>query len=160
MSAATEAQKRKTVQDAIDRVLFKINELEAILGEFDGNNELLHTKLNEYIEELTKLDAVKDNMIGAGQQAELAVELLRAVDEGTNPDSFTVQLFRDSMAQNQASKGKVEAFRMLQQRVSQQLQQAYPAVAADYQQLRQPAPAEQAAGAADQQATAAAAAPS
>ena len=72
MSAATEAQKRKTVQDAIDRVLFKvppplrrhrqrpharvsssplhalalqINELEAILGEFDGNNELLHTKL-------------------------------------------------------------------------------------------------------------------
>lgn len=120
----------------------------------------------------------------------------RAVDEGTNPDSFTVQLFRDSMAQNQArwvaaachlgrlpvwvglarllllpfptslpvtalcSKGKVEAFRMLQQRVSQQLQQAYPAVAADYQQLRQPAPAEQAAGAADQQATAAAAAPS
>lgn len=32
---------------------------------------------NEYIEELTKLDAVKDNMIGAGQQAELAVELLR-----------------------------------------------------------------------------------
>lgn len=26
----------------------------------------------------------------------------RAVDEGTNPDSFTVQLFRDSLAQNQA----------------------------------------------------------
>lgn len=29
----------------------------------------------------------------------------RAVDEGTNPDTFTVQLFRDSMAQNQARWG-------------------------------------------------------
>lgn len=73
MSAApaTEAARRKNVQDAIDRVLFKvgswargalrlrgtaphlpaprpcpqINELEAILGEFDGQNELLHAKL-------------------------------------------------------------------------------------------------------------------
>jgi hypothetical protein len=73
---ATEAQKRKSVQEAIDKVLFKvrvtnlgsmsggqkatalrvlnihmvshllqINELEAIVGEFNGNNELLHTKL-------------------------------------------------------------------------------------------------------------------
>ena len=42
---ATEGGKRKAVQDAIDRVLFKINELEAIVGEFDGNNELLHAKL-------------------------------------------------------------------------------------------------------------------
>lgn len=30
----------------------------------------------------------------------------RAVDEGTNPDSFTVQLFRDSLAQNQARCGR------------------------------------------------------
>lgn len=77
--AATEGAKRKAVQDAIDRVLFKvgcnpgglgreagpaalggdrnmlvwpaappvlqINELEAIVGEFDGNNDLLHAKL-------------------------------------------------------------------------------------------------------------------
>lgn len=29
------------------------------------------------------------------------IVICRAVDEGTNPDSFTVQLFRDSMAANQ-----------------------------------------------------------
>ncbi|KAL4423221.1 hypothetical protein ABPG77_000013 [Micractinium sp. CCAP 211/92] len=137
MAATTEAAKRKSVVEAIDRVLFTINELEAILGEFNGQNELLHAKLNEYIEELGKLEGVKDNMVGGGLPVELAVELLRAVDEGTNPDTFTVQVFRDSLAQNQASKGKVEAFRQLRQRTTEQLQQAFPAAVSDYQALRQ-----------------------
>ncbi|PRW33561.1 mediator of RNA polymerase II transcription subunit 10b [Chlorella sorokiniana] len=126
----SEAARRKNVQDAIDRVLFKINELEAILGNFTGQNDLLHAKLNEYVAELGKLEAAKDDMIGGGQPVELAVELLRAVDEGTNPDSFTVQLFRDSLAQNQASKGKVEAFRTLREQLTQQLAAAFPATRA------------------------------
>ncbi|KAI7844466.1 hypothetical protein COHA_001969 [Chlorella ohadii] len=139
----SEAARRKNVQDAIDRVLFKINELEAILGNFTGQNELLHAKLNEYVAELGKLEAAKDDMIGGGQPVELAVELLRAVDEGTNPDSFTVQLFRDSLAQNQASKGKVEAFRSLREQLTQQLAAAFPATVADYQQLRAAPPQQQ-----------------
>ncbi|KAL4860169.1 Mediator of RNA polymerase II transcription subunit 10b [Chlorella vulgaris] len=153
---ATEAQKRKSVQEAIDKVLFKINELEAIVGEFNGNNELLHTKLNEYIQALGALEAVKDDMISGGQPVELAVELIKAVDEGTNPDTFTVQLFRDSMALNQASKGKVDAFRLLQQKLAQQMQVAFPDVAADYQQLRHPDAATAATAGASQPAAAAA----
>ncbi|KAL4434309.1 hypothetical protein ABPG75_000750 [Micractinium tetrahymenae] len=121
MAANTEAAKRKSVVEAIDKVLFTINELEAIVGEFGGQNELLHAKLNQYVEELGKLDGVKDNMVGGGLPVELAVELLRAVDEGTNPDTFTVQVFRDSLAQNQASKGKVEAFKQLRQQCTKPL---------------------------------------
>ena len=34
--------------------------------------------------------------------AAAAVVWRRAIDEGTSPDTFTVQLFRDSLAQNQA----------------------------------------------------------
>jgi hypothetical protein len=35
------------------------------------------------------------------------------------------------------SKGKVEAFRVLQQQLAEKMQAAFPAVAADYQHLRQ-----------------------
>jgi hypothetical protein len=39
------------------------------------------------------------------QSATACCPACRAVDEGTNPDTFTVQLFRDSMAQNQSRWG-------------------------------------------------------
>lgn len=100
----------------------QINELEAILGQFEGQNELLHAKLcvgqcwgcalpglvhpppppsqpslgstlhlplnrpclspvpttrNEYIEEMIKLEGVKDCMTAVGVPIEMAEELLR-----------------------------------------------------------------------------------
>jgi Transcription factor subunit Med10 of Mediator complex len=42
---------------------------------------------------------------------EVPVSLLHFVDEGGNPDVFTSEIFRQCLRENQAAKGKVEAFR-------------------------------------------------
>ena len=41
---------------------------------------------------------------------DVPVELLRAIDEGGNPDVFTAELFERANRSNQLSKGKAEAF--------------------------------------------------
>jgi hypothetical protein len=54
----------------------------------------------------------------------------------------------------ECSKGKVDAFRLLQQKLAQQMQVAFPDVAADYQQLRHSDAATAAAAGASQPAAA------
>ena len=41
---------------------------------------------------------------------DVPVDLLRAIDEGGNPDVFTAQIFEHANRANQLSKGKAEAF--------------------------------------------------
>ena len=41
---------------------------------------------------------------------DVPVDLLRAIDEGGNPDVFTAEVFERANRANQLSKGKAEAF--------------------------------------------------
>ena len=59
---------------------------------------------------------------------DVPVDLLRAIDEGGNPDAFTAQIFERANRANQLSKGKAEAFAIFR---------CYPVTIAACQQDRQ-----------------------
>lgn len=92
---------------------------------------------NEYLAELAKLQGLRDSLSPGGVPIEVPIELLRYVDDGGNPDVFTVDAIKASVAANQISKGKAEAFRQLKDRTTQKLKEAFPEDITDYQQLRQ-----------------------
>ena len=46
-----------------------------------------------------------------GEAFEVPVELLRYLDDGGNPDVFVAEVVRSCQAANEASRGKVVAFR-------------------------------------------------
>jgi hypothetical protein len=50
-----------------------------------------------------------------GAPYEVPVELLAYVDDGGNPDAFIIDVIRSAAAANEAAKGKVEAFRYVEE---------------------------------------------
>eukprot|EP00887_Chlorella_sp_A99_P003272 scaffold9.g3272.t1 len=103
------------IKGAIERLLNKIQELEGMVSNFQGDNELLHRRINEYVEELGKLYAARSSLV--------PVELLASMDDGGNPDTWTQDLFRSAILHNQGSKGRVQAVRALRDGLAQRLLQ-------------------------------------
>ncbi|KAL3162096.1 hypothetical protein ABBQ38_009162 [Trebouxia sp. C0009 RCD-2024] len=56
----------------------------------------------------------------------------RALDVGGNPDISTLDLFKQGLQENQATKGKVQALQQLREDLDKELQQAYPAAFTAY----------------------------
>uniref|UniRef100_A0A1D2A479 Mediator of RNA polymerase II transcription subunit 10 n=1 Tax=Auxenochlorella protothecoides TaxID=3075 RepID=A0A1D2A479_AUXPR len=128
----------REVKATIDATLLKIAELNAIIQDYQGEPGLLPSKLEEYSLCLKQLVAQKDGLLAQdGTPIEVAVEMLRRIDEGDNPDAFTSAVFRSSLAANQACKGKVEAVRDLRTAVHARFKTAFPEEMQRYDRLRQ-----------------------
>jgi len=67
---------------------------------------------NDYIASLKSLHSTAAPLVRSpGQPYEVPLELLQYLDDGGNPDIFMKDVMRSVVAANQASKGKVLAFR-------------------------------------------------
>ncbi|KDD75001.1 hypothetical protein H632_c932p0 [Helicosporidium sp. ATCC 50920] len=71
-----------------------------------------------------------------GRVPEVAIELLKYLDDGDNPDTFTDDIFRAGLVANQVSKGKFTAFRKLEESLSTHLEAKFPEEWQEYQTLR------------------------
>ncbi|KAL4515806.1 hypothetical protein Ndes2526A_g00510 [Nannochloris sp. 'desiccata'] len=130
-------EQRKAVRESIDGVLAKITELETTITDFNGDNPALNLKLNEYTASLQSLHTAGMALLGRnGAPYEVPVELLTYIDDGGNPDAFIIDLIRSAAVANEAAKGKVEAFRTLEEGLLEDIQSQFPEIIADYKALR------------------------
>eukprot|EP00850_Spirogloea_muscicola_P006405 SM000030S11414 [mRNA] locus=s30:569294:570744:- [translate_table: standard] len=94
---------------AVGRALAETHQLERTLGGYrDSSQLLLFERLNGLVKELA---AVAEAADGCGD-ARVPLEVVRLIDEGRNPDSFTRDLLQACAARNQATKGRVDAFKV------------------------------------------------
>lgn len=67
---------------------------------------------------------------------QIPIDVIRLVDEGKNPDEFTKDLINNCIQRNQATKGKVEAFKALRKHLLEEIEDAYPEETEAYRALR------------------------
>ncbi|KAK9811481.1 hypothetical protein WJX72_004659 [[Myrmecia] bisecta] len=120
------APRKATFKDSIQRVLWKIHELEATISDFSGDQELLFQRLNEYTAELAHLQEQSEHV----KDYNIPVEILKYVDEGGNPDEFTRDVFKRALHSNQLVKGKTECIRDFRDAILSEARSAYPQEAA------------------------------
>lgn len=133
----------KVVRESVDALLLRIAEFEAAVRECDGDPDALSARARAYLGALSDLRAQRDALVaGGGAPTEVAVEMLQAVDDGENPDAVTEDIFRSSLAANQAAKGKAVAFGRLADALADQLRERLPEEQLAYERLRAPPSAE------------------
>lgn len=101
----------------------QIHELETTVCDYDANQDVLQTRMcvhapllqqqqhaifhsNQLVEGLQTLATQRDAV-----DMQVPMELLRYLDDGGNPDSFTTEVFSRAQADNQQAKGRVDALR-------------------------------------------------
>lgn len=67
---------------------------------------------------------------------QIPVDVVRFVDEGRNPDEFTKDLINNCIQRNQATKGKVDAFKTIRKHLLEEIEDAYPEETEAYRALR------------------------
>lgn len=67
---------------------------------------------------------------------QIPIDVIRFIDEGRNPDEFTKDLINNCIQRNQATKGKVDAFKMLRKNLLEEIEDAYPEETEAYRALR------------------------
>ncbi|KAK9844880.1 hypothetical protein WJX74_008085 [Apatococcus lobatus] len=106
---------RTPLKKSIEKALRHIAELEATISDFNGDQGLLEQRIKAYLEELQTIHALRDLV-----DVEVPVDLIRYLDEGGNPDTYTAQAFKQSLQSNQLSKGKVDAIKSFRDEILEQ----------------------------------------
>lgn len=117
-----------SLKQCLKRLIWKLHEIESTVCDFNGDHELLFERINKYVEELASLQSHSESV----KDIEVPVELLRYMDEGGNPDTFTSDIFRRALRSNQQSMGKAQAFSQFRDAVEAQLQAQCPQDLAAY----------------------------
>mmetsp|Transcript_1790 Transcript_1790/g.5577 ORF Transcript_1790/g.5577 Transcript_1790/m.5577 type:complete len:177 (-) Transcript_1790:71-601(-) len=90
----------------------------------DSHERLIQT-FNEIVDQFSKVErTVALNPDLAEIQVPLA--LLDCVDKGKNPELFTKQSLDECVAQNKATKGRLDALRVFRDTLESELEQAFP----------------------------------
>ncbi|KAL3141503.1 hypothetical protein ABBQ32_005064 [Trebouxia sp. C0010 RCD-2024] len=135
-------KQQKALLQSVRSSLLTVQELEQTVSNFSGDQVLLDTQLNALVASLKDLQS-KQTLCGG---SEVPIEVLRALDIGGNPDISTLDLFKQGLQENQATKGKVQALQQLREDLDKELRQAYPAAFTAYSALKatpaSPAPTE------------------
>lgn len=132
------SKQQKALLQGVRSSLSTVQELEQTVSHFSGDQNLLDSQVNSLIASLKDLQSKKD-LCGS---TEIPIDILRALDTGSNPDISTLNLFKQGLQENQATKGKVAALEDLRNKLSTEIQQAYPEAAQSYQNLKAAAPAD------------------
>ncbi|DBA86457.1 TPA: hypothetical protein ACH3X2_005441 [Trebouxia sp. C0005] len=127
-----DSKQQKALLQSLRASLLKVQELEQTVGNFSGDQQLLDVQLNNLIASLKDLQSKQ----GACSGTEVPIDVLRALDAGGNPDIATLDLFTQSLQENQATKGKIQALCQLRDNLSKEAQEAYPDVSSSYQALK------------------------
>ncbi|GAX84146.1 hypothetical protein CEUSTIGMA_g11569.t1 [Chlamydomonas eustigma] len=141
MSASTEI-KPKDVATAtsatlsgLKELLWKVFELEESVR-FGGGPEQQEQMEIRLQDMLTQIKNISQNS-WAFQDLKVPVNMLRYMDDGGIPDSYTAETFKAALADNQASKGKVQAINHLREDLLEQLEKHMPSETEDYRTMLQ-----------------------
>lgn len=134
-----DSKNQKALLQSVRSSLLTVQNLEQTVSNFSGDQSSLDTELNNLVTSLKDLQSKQTLCSGI----EVPIEVLRALDTGGNPDTSTLDLFRQSLQENQATKGKVYALSQFRDTLSKEAQEAYPEASSHYQALKAaPAPAQ------------------
>lgn len=125
-------KEQKLLLQSVRSSLLTVQNLEHTVSNFSGDQSLLDTQLNNLVGSLKDLQSKQELCSGT----EIPIEVLRALDAGGNPDISTLDLFKQALSQNQATKGKVQALEQLREDLNKELQQAYPEASSAYLALK------------------------
>ncbi|KXZ43268.1 hypothetical protein GPECTOR_96g734 [Gonium pectorale] len=137
-----------TAQDvarALSLVLWKVQELEATIASYDpSHSDLLEERLVQYEGLLSSTrDMLRQRSVGSTEEErrntleerKLPEELVRALDDGVNPDEYLREAFKACRRDNQISKGKAEALQLLFSNLLTDAADVLPNEAAEYRRL-------------------------
>lgn len=121
---------RQGLKAAIKDALLKTYELQATVGDFNGDQDLLSGRVDALLASFKALHGRRDEAA-----FNVPVDLVRFVDEGGNPDAFFGSATRAALRDNQAAKGKVTALESFREAILTEADKAFPEDAATYRQL-------------------------
>ncbi|KAH7435758.1 hypothetical protein KP509_06G078500 [Ceratopteris richardii] len=131
-SSTYQYQALDDVSASIQRSLALLHQLHCSVSSFTLSSQLtLLDRLNGVIKELSTMHSAAEDC-----HFQIPVDVIRLVDEGKNPDEFTKDLFNSCIQRNQATKGKVDAFKALRKHLLEEVEEAYPEETEAYRALR------------------------
>ena len=131
-AAGASPDSRKLLKEAIEATLWKIDEIESSLANYDGDGDLLAQRISDLHSSLGNL---AQPQIREGAAVDVPVELLAALDDGLAPDAFIVQVFRRANRSNQLSKGKAAAVAALKDALLSEAAVKFPEAARAYKEV-------------------------
>lgn len=152
-SASSRPQEPPTTSEVtkvFSQMLWKIQELEATLADFDpqAHGDLFEQRLYEYhkllydTREMVKqrprpggADDPSDHLKNTLEGRAVPEGLVRALDHGINPDEFMRETFRASKRDNQISKGKCEGLQALAAALLEEAGKVCPEEAEEYRRI-------------------------
>ncbi|EMS49589.1 Mediator of RNA polymerase II transcription subunit 10 [Triticum urartu] len=97
------------VTGSIQKTLGLLHQLNLNVSSFSSASQLpLLQRLNALVAELDTMQKLAD-----GCNIQVPMEVVNLIDDGKNPDEFTRDVLNSCIAKNQITKGKTDAFKVL-----------------------------------------------
>lgn len=117
---------------AVERALSEVHQLEATVSNYkESSQQLLFERINNVVRELASIQSA-----ASGCDEQVPVGVISLLDEGKNPDQFARVYMRGCIERNEATRGKVEAFKLLRNHLLAEMEDAFPDEAAAYKEMR------------------------
>eukprot|EP00897_Mesotaenium_endlicherianum_P000725 jgi/Mesen1/10653/ME000009S10447 len=120
------------LSDAIEQALCELHQLDRTVSGFKESSQmLLFERMNNLVKALDNVQQV------AGEtDCHIPMEIFQFVDNGQNPDQYTREFLEGCIARNEATRGKVVAFRSLRKHLLEEIDAVFPEQADAYRSLR------------------------
>eukprot|EP00249_Psilotum_nudum_P009287 c21834_g1_i1 orf=63-725(+) len=120
------------ISSSVQRSLALLHQLHCSVSSFTLPSQLvLLERLNGVVKELSFMHSAAQDC-----HIDVPIDVVRFIDEGRNPDEFTRDLINSCIERNQATKGKVDAFKLLRKHLLEEIEEAYPEETEAYRALR------------------------
>jgi mediator of RNA polymerase II transcription subunit 10 len=131
-TSATPQQAMEETIASVQRALALLHQLQQTVSDFKLPSQVvLLERLNGLVTELGVMSTAAQDC-----HIQIPLEVVNLIDEGRNPDEFTKDLLNSCVQRNQASKGKVDAFKALRKSLLEQVEEAFPAETDAYRDIR------------------------
>ncbi|KAI5057365.1 hypothetical protein GOP47_0027380 [Adiantum capillus-veneris] len=131
-AASQQHQALDDISASIQSSLALLHQLHCSISSFTLPSQLtLLDRLNGVMKELSIVHSAAEDC-----HFQIPIDVIRLVDEGKNPDEFTKELLNNCIQRNQATKGKVDAFKALRKHLLEEVEEAYPEETEAYRALR------------------------
>ncbi|MCO5568299.1 hypothetical protein L7F22_021998 [Adiantum nelumboides] len=120
------------ISASIQHSLALLHQLHCSVSSFTLHSQpTLLDRLNGVMKELSVMHSAAEDC-----HFQIPIDVIRLVDDGKNPDEFTRDLLNNCIQRNQATKGKVDAFKALRKHLLEEVEEAYPEETEAYRALR------------------------
>ncbi|GAQ79999.1 Mediator complex, subunit Med10 [Klebsormidium nitens] len=128
----TEVKRTERLAVALENALLEIHQLErTVMAYKESNQVLLFDRIDSFVKELKHVKKSAE-----GLDIEIPGEVVSLVDEGRNPDLYTREFLERCLDRNQATKGRVDAFKELRGHLLDNLDDAFPEEAQVYRDMK------------------------